>query len=65
VSDRENLLEIGMAVLLMSLLGGVGLALAGRAAGRRRQTRQQLLPAPEPGSVSPEHHQNIAGAAAR
>jgi len=65
MNDRETVLEVGLLVLLLSLLGGAGLALAGRSTGAAGRIRREALPPPDVGSVSAERHQNIGGVAAR
>jgi hypothetical protein len=65
MKDRETVLEIGMLVFLLSLLGGAALALAGRGVGQAGRARQNALPPPSPGSISPGRHENVGGAAAR
>ncbi len=65
MKDRETVIEIGLLVFLLSLLGGAALALAGRGVGGASQARRHSLPPPAPGSVSPGRHDNVGGAAAR
>ncbi|MDQ6944696.1 MAG: hypothetical protein M3256_00160 [Actinomycetota bacterium] len=65
MKDRETVLEIGLLVFLLSLLGGAALALAGRGAAGAGHARRHALPPPPPGSISPGRHENIGGAAAR
>ncbi|MEO6796688.1 MAG: hypothetical protein ABI401_03550 [Candidatus Dormibacter sp.] len=65
MKDRETVLEVGLLVLLLSLLGGAVLALVGRGVGAAGQTRRRSLPPPSAGTVSHDLHQNVSGAAAR
>jgi ABC-type enterobactin transport system permease subunit len=65
MKDRDTVLEVGLLVLLVSLLAGAALALVGRGVGAAGRIRREALPSPDVGSVSAERHQNIGGAAAR
>ncbi len=63
--DREMLLEAGLVLFGMGLLGGLGILMLGRAKGKVQHHQQHAKGAPSPGSLPTERHQNINTVAAR
>ena len=63
--DYESWLEAGLVVLGLGVSGGLAILVAGRLTGDARRGARHAEGSPEPGAVSDERHQNIAGPSPR
>ncbi len=65
LKEPEGQLELGLLALAGAIAIGLGLLISGKTSeGVRRRRREAGQPPPR-GSMGPESHRNIAGAAAR
>jgi hypothetical protein len=65
MTSREAWLEVGLLAFIVAMIGGAGIALAGRRTESANRRRWLALPPPARGDVSHRSHQNIASSAAR
>ncbi len=63
--DDEMWLEVGLGVLLVSILAGILAVLGGRGTERLRAQASKAEGPPAPGTVSTERHMNISTNPAR
>ena len=58
--DRENVLEAGFILFGAGVMAGLGLLIAGRLVGRSQRQHRHGEPAPRPGLIPSERHQQLA-----
>lgn len=58
--DRELVLELGLAGVGLSILGGLTILIIGRLSGDAQRRGRHAEGPPSAGSVPPERHQNLS-----